>query len=219
MDTSLTDSILIVDDSPSDLLLLEGLLKARGRIIHTATNGAEGLKAAADHPLAVILLDVQLPDISGIEVAKKLREHEATKYIPVIFVTGTSTADEQIFKGYDVGAVDYLIKPVNADLLRSKVRVFCQLYAQRRTIEYQLEQIQTKNSELEDRFTQINTLRSLIPICASCKRVRDDSGYWESIESYLHEHSDSEFSHSICPDCRERIYPNLQSVKNRSKAD
>lgn len=218
MNTSLTDSILIVDDSPTDLMFLEGLLEAPGRIIHTAATGTEGLSAVAAHELAVIVLDVQLPDMSGIEVAQTLRDSENTKYIPIIFVSGTRTAEEQIFKGYDAGAVDYLIKPVNPDLLRSKVRVFCQLNAQRRTIEHQLEQIMIKNSELQERLTQIKTLRSLIPICASCKRVRDDSGYWESIEGYLREHSDTEFSHSICPDCSDRIYPDLQSVKKRREA-
>lgn len=217
MNTRLTDSILIVDDSPTDLLLLEGLLKMPGRMICTSVNGKEGLDAAAAGEHAVVILDVQLPDMSGIEVAQRLRQDDKTKYIPIIFVTATSTAEEQIFEGYDVGAVDYLIKPVNPGLLRSKVRVFCQLSAQRRTIEHQLQQIQLKNVELERRLGQIKTLRTLIPICASCKRVRDDSGYWESIEAYLHEHIDTEFSHSVCPECTSRIYPELQSVKKREE--
>ncbi|MCH8204549.1 MAG: response regulator, partial [Candidatus Hydrogenedentes bacterium] len=126
-----------------------------------------------------------------------------------IFVTATGLEEETIFQGYDAGAVDYLFKPVEPNLFRSKVNVFCQLSAQRLLIQEQLQEIQAKNDALRHQLEEIKTLRGLVPICAKCKNVRDDSGFWQCIENYVSEHSEAEFSHSLCPNCKEELYPGL----------
>lgn len=213
--------ILIVDDSATDLLYLKRLLSADGREISTATTGEEAVETVSKHDFAVVLLDVQLPDMDGYETAERIRANEEEGAgVPIIFVTATRTAADQVFKGYDSGAVDYLFKPVEPSLLRSKVKVFCELRGQRDVIAVQLKEIQTKNEELEQRLSEIKTLRGLIPICASCKKVRDDSGYWESIESYVRERSAAEFSHSVCPDCARELYPSLMGgEKSKGSAE
>jgi hypothetical protein len=94
-------------------------------------------------------------------------------------------------------------------LLRSKVNVFCELSSQRIVIQEQLKEIQAKNDVLNRQIEEIKTLRGLVPICAKCKNVRDDSGFWQTIEAYVCDHSEAEFSHSLCPECTNLLYPGL----------
>lgn len=205
--TASCQTVLLVDDSPVDLLASGKVLEAPGREVVTASSGEEALELAVNLELALIVLDVFMEGIDGFETAERLRRQDALTHVPIIFLTGASTSEEQVFKGYDSGAVDYLFKPVEPHLLRSKAEVFCELSAQKALIQEQLNEIQRKNEELRRQLEEINTLRGLIPICAACKNVRDDSGYWQSIEGYLSSRSEAEFSHAVCPECARKLYP------------
>lgn len=209
MNDTLVQNVLIVDDSRSDLLYLQGIVKSPTRNVVTATSGRDALELLPQHDFALALLDVQLPGMNGFETAEEIRSQEQASHMPIIFVTAVHTMEEHVFKGYDAGAVDYLFKPVEPRLLRGKVQVFCELHEQQAVIQTQLSEIREKNDVLRRQLGEIEMLRGLIPICASCKKVRDDSGFWESIESYLADHIDAEFSHSICPDCLKKLYPEL----------
>jgi CheY-like chemotaxis protein len=200
-------AVLIVDDSPTDALMFQRLVTKRGRSIHVARTGAEACRIAAAQDLAVIILDVQMPEMDGYDTAEALRSIPGTLHTPIIFVTATHCEEEHVFRGYDSGAVDYLLKPVPPRLLKSKVDVFCELYVQRTLIEDHLAEIQLQKAILERQLTEIKVLRGLVPLCVSCKKVRDDSGYWEAIETYLQDRSEAEFSHAVCPECSERLYP------------
>jgi len=208
-DAAPTQAILVVDDSPLDLFAHAKYLERPSREIVTASSGEEAIAMAGDRDYALILLDVHMEGIDGIETARRLREREALQHVPIIFITASENSGERMFEGYGAGAVDYLFKPVDGDLLRSKAHVFCELSAQRVIIERQLEEIQAKNDVLERQLEEIQTLRGLVPICAKCKSVRDDSGFWQSIEAYVCEHSEAEFSHSVCPECANALYPGI----------
>lgn len=202
-------SVLIVDDSPTDLLYLTRLLERPDRHIIPAKTGEEALHILKGFEFALVLLDIQLEGLNGFQTAERIRADERTRHLPIIFITATSSEEESVFRGYDAGAVDYLIKPIAANLLRSKVNVFCELSAQRLVIQEQLKEIQTKNEVLNRQLEEIKTLRGLVPICARCKNVRDDSGFWQTIEAYVCDHSEAEFSHSLCPECTGVLYPGL----------
>jgi len=204
-------SVLVVDDSPTDLRYIGRLLEAPDRHVLTASSGEEALNILKGVEFALVILDVHMDGMDGFETAERIRDDERTQDIPIIFVTATGLEEETIFQGYDAGAVDYLFKPVEPNLLRSKVNIFCQLSAQRLLIQDQLEEIQAKNDVLRRQLEEIKTLRGLVPICAKCKSIRDDSGFWQCIELYISEHSEAEFSHSLCPDCRDELYPGLIS--------
>ncbi len=203
-------SVLIVDDSPTDLLYLTRVLERPDRHIISARSGEEALQVLKGFECALVLLDIHLEGLNGFQTAEKIRAEERTRHLPVIFITATSRDQENVFRGYDAGAVDYLFKPLEANLLRSKVNVFCELSAQRLVIQEQLKEIQAKNEVLRRQLEEIKTLRGLIPICAHCKNVRDDSGFWQTIEAYVCDHSEAEFSHSLCPECTDVLYPGLQ---------
>ena len=122
-----TVNILMVDDEPANLEALEAILEPLGQTLYRANSGIEALRAVLDRDYAVILLDVQMPDLSGIETAALIRERERSSNTPIIFLTGVVKTSEMIFKGYSAGAVDYLMKPVVSGILRAKVEVFVDL--------------------------------------------------------------------------------------------
>jgi PAS domain S-box-containing protein len=126
--------ILIVDDRPENLLALEAILEPLGQILVRAGSGDEALRKLLAHDVAMILLDVQMPGINGFETAKLIKSRERTKFIPIIFLTAISKDEEYIFEGYSAGAVDYMAKPFNPDILRSKVSVFVDLYQKQRQL-------------------------------------------------------------------------------------
>src|SRR5687768_8911945 len=125
-------NILVVDDLPDKLLAFQVVLEELGQNLVMVNSGAEALRELLEREFAVILLDVNMPDIDGIETAELIRQHGKTKHTPIIFVT--AYADEmQTARGYQLGAVDYILSPIVPEILRSKVRVFVELYrAQRR---------------------------------------------------------------------------------------
>ncbi len=133
--------ILIVDDKPANLLALRKLLGRPGLNIVEATGGNDALSLILEYDFALILLDVQMPDMDGFETAELIRGNEETKHIPIIFVTAISKEPKYIFKGYDKGAVDYLFKPLDPDILKSKVNIFLELYKQK-------EDLKKANTEL-----------------------------------------------------------------------
>ena len=120
-------NILMVDDEPANLEALEAILEPLGQKLYRANSGLEALRCVLDRDYAVILLDVQMPDLSGIETAALIRERERSRTTPIIFLTGVVKTSEMIFKGYSAGAVDYLMKPVVSGILRAKVEVFVDL--------------------------------------------------------------------------------------------
>ena len=121
-------SVLLVDDRPENLLALEGVLKPLGAKLVKARSGEDALLHLLRETFAVILLDVQMPRLDGLQTAELIKQREQTRHIPVIFITALSRETAYVFKGYEQGAVDYLLKPIDPEILRAKVRVFCDLF-------------------------------------------------------------------------------------------
>jgi CheY-like chemotaxis protein len=118
-----TAKILLVDDRPENLLALEATLEPLGQTLIRAHSGVEALRQLLTDEFAVILLDVQMPGLNGFETAEIIKSREKTRYTPIIFLTAISKEQEFIYKGYSVGAVDYMFKPLQPEVLRSKVAV------------------------------------------------------------------------------------------------
>ena len=143
--------ILIVDDEPSNLLALEAILEGVEAKLVRATTGKEALRHALNHEFAVVLLDVQMPEMDGFECAELLRSRPKTRDLPIIFLTAISKDEKYVQRGYGVGAVDYLFKPYEPDVLRSKVAVFVDLAKKNEIIRTQAEELRVaKERELAD---------------------------------------------------------------------
>jgi len=169
--------ILIVDDNKENRQVLGSLLIRNGYEVGVAQDGYKALEFVKSKPPDLILLDVLMPGMDGFEVCVKLKAGLLTKYIPVIFLTA-KTETEDIVRGFKVGSVDYVTKPFNGEELIARV-----------------------NTHIE-----MKMLRGLLPICSSCKSIRDDQGYWHSIEKYINSHSDALLSHGLCDGCAEKLY-------------
>jgi signal transduction histidine kinase/DNA-binding response OmpR family regulator len=165
-------NILMVDDNPSNLLSLETILEAPDRNLVRASSGEEALRFLLDCDAAVILLDVQMPIIDGLETAALIRGRERTRDLPIIFLTAHDSAGRnQLTQGYKLGAVDYIIKPIDPEALRSKVAVFVELFKKAEQVKRQAELLRQKNVELEN--ANIQRLLRLIDISQQLAAERD----------------------------------------------
>src|ERR671935_2586969 len=141
-------NVLLVDDRPDNLLALEGILAPLRQDLLYAHSGDEALRQLLRHEVAVILLDVQMPELDGFETARLIKQRERTKHVPIIFVTAISKDEEHVFRGYSTGAVDYVFKPFNPEVLRSKVSVFIELHEKNAQLRQQAELL--KEQELAE---------------------------------------------------------------------
>jgi PAS domain S-box-containing protein len=161
--------ILLVDDRPENLLALEAILEPLGHTLVRAQSGEDALRALLAHDFAVILLDVQMPGMNGFEVARIVKSRERTRHIPIIFLTAISKEDEYVFTGYSVGAVDYLFKPFQPEILRSKVAALVDLHLKQLKIAEQEQQLHVaERQEME--------LRHMRELLQSEARFRDIVG-------------------------------------------
>ena len=161
-------SILVVDDHPENLLALEATLSYLEQDIVKANSGREALKLLLDREFAVILLDVHMPDMDGFETAALIRSREKSQAIPIIFLTAMHKGAGQVFKGYSLGAVDYIFKPFEAEILKAKVAVFIELYKKTEEIKHQAELLRAQNQELD----RIN--RSIVELYREIEKKNDE---------------------------------------------
>jgi signal transduction histidine kinase len=150
-------NILLVDDKPENLLSLEAMLEDLGQNLVKASTGFEALKAVLKHDFAVILLDVQMPGMDGFETADLIKEREKSRHTPIIFLTAYSKSDLLVAKGYSMGAVDYILKPIVPEVLRAKVAAFIDLFRMTQEIkrlnaalERRAQELQEANEELQN---------------------------------------------------------------------
>lgn len=170
-------NILVVDDRWENLLVMESILENMECNIIKATSGNEALGLMLEYDFALALLDVQMPGMDGFEVAELMRGMEKTRYIPIIFVTAISKEQRCIFKGYEIGAVDYLFKPIEPVILTSKVRVFMDIYKQKQLLKEQSEQLEQRLKELLELKAvngELECLLTLDPLTEITNRRRLD---------------------------------------------
>ena len=142
--------ILLVDDREDNLLSIETILEPAGYTFVKALSGREALKVLLNEfDFALILMDVKMPNLNGFETASLIYQREKLRHIPIIFITANNYGDEQVFKGYMTGAVDYIYKPINPDLLRAKVGVFIDLYKKNHRLLAQEQKLVAINKNLE----------------------------------------------------------------------
>lgn len=197
--------ILIVDDVPANIQLIANMLSKEAFQISAALSGAQALGMVERVQPDLVLLDVTMPAMDGFETCRQLKALPATAEVPVIFLTGRA-AEEDVLRGFEAGGVDYVSKPFSHPELMARVQTHLRL---RRLVEVERRQ----RIELQASMAQIKQLSGLLPICARCKSVRDDQGYWSRLEQYLSDHADVAFTHGICPNCARELYPEMYEGK------
>jgi sigma-B regulation protein RsbU (phosphoserine phosphatase) len=198
--------VLLIEDDAATARSIELILKAEGHDCDVRRLGEDGLAAAKLYAYDVILLDLMLPDMEGLEVLRRLRADNVGA--PVLILSGLSDIDFKS-KGLNIGADDYLIKPFDPQELRSRLQVGLRVL--------KLESaLAGKVQELEQAMQHVKTLQGLLPICMYCKKIRDDSDSWHRVESYIEQHTEAMFTHSLCTDCREEYFPKKEETEPTS---
>ena len=202
--------ILVTDDDPDILELNSTILRGAGYEVYEARTGEECLDMVKRHHPDLVILDVVLPDMTGIEVCKKIKTDPELMGPFVILLSGIQVSPDNQVEGLSI-ADGYLIKPLSRKEFVARIKAMERIKrAEDRLIQTQHEQALVIE-ELRKAMDEIKTLRGLIPICAWCKRIRDDEGYWDQLEVYLSKHSEAVFSHGLCPDCsraeKEKLKP------------
>jgi YesN/AraC family two-component response regulator len=143
-------------------------------------------------------MDLEMPGMDGVEATRLIQERYPT---PVVALTAYET-EALVARAAAVGVGAYLVKPPDARELDRAIRIAIARFED-------LMELRRLNAELEAALAQVKTLSGLLPICASCKKIRDDRGYWQRVEVYIRDHSDADFTHGICPDCAMQLYPQV----------
>ena len=208
-----TTKVLVTDDDSNMLLLETTLLETEGYEVFQAGSGEECLRAASRHCPDIILLDVMLPDMTGLEVLRKIKEDKALRDIFVILVSGIRVSSEFQADGLDTGADGYMIKPIdNAEFL-ARVRSVVRIKRTEDALREQEREQEVLISKLHNALAEIKTLKGFLPICVSCKKIRDDQGYWNQLEAYISTHSDAVLTHGVCPQCAEDYRAQIRKLK------
>jgi sigma-B regulation protein RsbU (phosphoserine phosphatase) len=176
--------IIVAEDDPVSRARLASILQTMGHAPAAFANGLEAWKEFDREPARLIISDWMMPELDGLELCTKVRERPKTEYTYFMLVTGEHTTDADYDRAIQANVDDFLIKPLERGAIWRRLRV--------------AERILTYATELRQ-------LKTLIPICMYCKKIRDDSDYWNQMENYIHEHTGSDFSHGICPECYEKV--------------
>ena len=179
-------SIMLIEDSAEDAQLVREMLDDRGYdyVLKRTDRLSSGLRLLEEEFFNVVLLDLGLPDSAGFDALTQIRNQAPP--LPIIILTGLS--DEALaVKAISLGAQDYLVKG-----------------NERQRLETERERLIL---ELQEALSKVKQLSGLLPICASCKQIRDDKGYWTQVEVYMSEHTEIDFTHTVCPECTKKLYP------------
>lgn len=193
--------VLIAEDDPVSKRLLEGSLVSWGYNVVATGNGAAALEIlrGAERPM-IAILDIVMPEMTGIEVCRALREVSPSILPPYIILLTGINSKEDLVKGIEAGATDYLTKPFYRNELRVRVNVGT------RTIDLQ-RKLADRVTELEEALTQVKQLEGMLPICAYCRKIRDEEDKWQNIDMYIARKTSVEFTHGICPTCYDVEWP------------
>ena len=201
--------VLIADDEATTRHLIQATLGGWGFEVLVAVDGREALRVLqGSRGPEIAMLDWMMPGIDGLEVCRQMRATmpNAATYIILVTVRGGL---ENVVRGLEAGADDYITKPFDPRELRARLHVGVRIVQLQRAL---IERFQ----ELEDALKRVKQLQGLLPICSYCKKIRNDRNYWEQVDAYITSHSEAQFSHGVCPDCYEiHLKPQLAWLPNR----
>lgn len=189
--------ILTADDDASSRAILTKALTSFGHEVVQTCDGSEAWSQYILHNFQLVISDWMMPELTGVELCKRIRTEPKSKYTYIILLTSLE-GKQKYLEGMEAGADDFINKPFDRETLAARVRV--------------AERILGLQAEVKQ-------LEGLLPICAYCKKIKDDENQWQQMERYISRRTEANFSHGICPDCYEKhMVPQLQQLRNARKA-
>lgn len=203
--------ILVVDDEPDLLLSTVKVLAQAGYSTETAQHGAEALEKIRTFFPDLVLTDLEMPSMDGLELCRRIKSDPALADTFVIILSGTHTLREHQVAGLEAGADGYILRPIGPRELLARMEAFARIV-------HLTQALRDKNTQLADALAKVKSLSGLLPICSGCKQIRDHAGYWNQVERYVQEHSAAIFTHSLCPDCVKKYFPGLEEAPSTPPA-
>jgi CheY-like chemotaxis protein len=210
MDDQREVRVLIADDSATFSDTIQRMLEGMGYdVAGVASDGRQAIKMARSLKPDIILMDVDMPHMDGIQASQHI---QASCPTPVVIVTAHEPP-ELVERASLAGVGAYLVKPPTVPEIDRAITIAMARFADLMELRRLNAELAVRNQELQEALAKVRTLRGLLPICASCKKIRDDQGYWQQVEVYVRDHSEAEFSHCLCPDCAKKLYPELYGAE------
>ena len=223
MDTRRNPRVLIVEDDALVGEMIQGVLGEMAyRIAGWAVDGSQAIEMTRSLRPDAVLLDLGLSDMDGIEVARRIQEVCPT---PVVVLTANAS-QRMVERASRAGVGAYLVKPLSVRRAERAITIAVARFDDMMELRRLNEALQTEIAErqqvdrervrligeLQEALDNVKTLSGLIPICAKCKKIRDDEGYWHQVETYVRDHTEARFSHGMCPDCFREMYPGYEHL-------
>ena len=189
--------VLIAEDDFLVAEMVRGQVEQLGHeVVAVVENGHLSAEKTRELRPELVLMDINMPDMDGIDGMRLIQKHFPT---PIIILTAYES-DDLVEKASEAGAGAYLVKPSSvAEMDRAMIIAVARFQ--------DIQRLRKVNEELEEALARVRTLSGLLPVCVSCRKVRDDKGYWKEVETYLAAHGGAEVSRCLCPDCMKKIYP------------
>ncbi len=199
-------SVLIAED---DFMVSETIQKEVEDLGYTivgkAPDGRQAVEMTQSLQPDVVLMDIKMPDMDGLEATLRIYQTCPT---PVVILTAYDTPD-LVEQASEAGVGAYLVKMPNAREIERAVTIATARFSDMMALRRLNAELQSRNEQLQAALGQVEQLSGLLPICANCKKIRDDEGYWQDVAVYIRNHSEADFTHSICPGCMKELYPDF----------
>lgn len=205
-------TVLYVEDDESTRTAISAPLGRRVQTLLQAANGKAGLELFRLHRPGIVITDIRMPVMDGLTMAREIKAlDEKTQ----ILVTTAHNDTSYFLNAIDIGIDRYVLKPIDHEKLFSGLEKCMETINAEREQQRHREEREELIAGLQKALATIKTLHGILPICSSCKKIRDDKGSWTQVEAYISEHTDVEFSHGICSECAEKLYPDyVKKTKN-----
>lgn len=199
-------AILYVEDDAATRDEVVQFLRRHTDDVIVACDGREALEAYARKKPDIVVTDIRMPVMDGLQMAQEIksRDHDAK-----IIMTSAYLDTEYLLKAIELGVDGYVMKPVDTDKLLAAINRCALVIGYQRAAQRSEEARNQSMEELKETLARLNTLHGVLPICSSCKKIRDDRGSWHQLEQYISQHSDATFSHGLCNSCASRLYPDF----------
>jgi len=207
--------VLVVDDSPDILLLSTSILRRAGYDVLEASTGKECFDAVQTNHPDLVVLDVMLPDMTGMDVCRQMKNDKRSEDIFVILASGIQISSERQAEGLDIGADGYIVRPISNREFLARVQAGERIKRAEDALREKEREQEQLVSQLKEALAEIKTLKGFIPICALCKKIRDDEGYWDQLEAYISKHTDAKFTHGLCPECVEKYRAEMKNLSKK----
>lgn len=191
---TIPNEVLVVDDVDATREMTALILQRAGFEVSVAHSGAEALRAALEHKPDLIVSDVVMPEMDGAELCRQVRAEPRLHGTLVLLSSGASVTSHEQARGLEAGADGYVALPISNRELVARVRALMRIKAAEDERDLLI-------GELKGALGDVKLLSGILPICSHCRKIRNDSGYWDQLETFIQSHSAAQFSHGICPEC------------------